>query len=471
MAATLVVLRQQDKGDSMGHLINKAGVNYWVDDTNSNYYGVLNLETPSGVAVVSRSVYQALFEDENLLGLSEEILLTLRKYNIFHPEAHEKHRKKKGMSCWVHVTNQCNLACDYCYIHKTTNRMMLGTSDVAVQSIKETVIKNSLSRLHVAFAGGEPTLNLEVVSNICDRLTAELEFKPSFSITTNATNLKDEALSVICKHNMRVYVSLDGLGEFNSARRYRNGKSSVGKVLTGLKTITNVIGNKRLMVGIVVSPENVDGIYGLTKYLLGKSTQFKYSFYRPNEKSINYNSELIFSSNKQQDWNEFQRKLTCELGRCLGLIEKSPSRINPEIIMDKFSVRGQGRTSACSMGENYFAIGWDGAISRCHMIQEETVGYVDPKIDVLNLLSEEKNPYGAIGINCNECEINTICRGGCRLIQNEESGTSSYHHTFCAIFPKYIETIVKCKLNHGTYSSYQSKKVEGQVLQIQTCQM
>ena len=123
-------------------------------------------------------------------------------------------------------------------------------------------------------------------------------------------------------------------------------------------------------------------------------------------------------------------------------------------MIDKLSVRGEGSESVCSMGDRYFAIGWDGKISRCHMIQDQPVSELVESLDILDMLQSNPNPHIPVGNWCKTCEIQKICRTGCRLVLDKDGNASIYHDTFLAIFRDYIETIAMLAIRDGEAKSF-----------------
>ena len=67
------------------------------------------------------------------------------------------------------VTEDCNLRCKYCYItHKSANKSM--SLDVAKKFIDYILLEqfNKPESVVLDFIGGEPTLEIDLIDNICD---------------------------------------------------------------------------------------------------------------------------------------------------------------------------------------------------------------------------------------------------------------------------------------------------------------
>src|SRR5579871_2781762 len=120
----------------------------------------------------------------------------------------------------LNVTNQCNLACTYCYeysadrIAQQDGKPKYMSADIA-ESAVEMLIKESAGRegLHVTFFGGETLLNFPVMRSTVEyatRRVAELGKRIEFSLTTNATLLTEEIVEFLSEHRIGVTVSVDG---------------------------------------------------------------------------------------------------------------------------------------------------------------------------------------------------------------------------------------------------------------------
>ena len=70
----------------------------------------------------------------------------------------------------VHVSNDCNLRCTYCYAQGGNYGLNRGlmTKEIAEQFV-EFCINEFVEIDYIVFFGGEPLLNLEAMQIICDR--------------------------------------------------------------------------------------------------------------------------------------------------------------------------------------------------------------------------------------------------------------------------------------------------------------
>ena len=87
------------------------------------------------------------------------------------------------------VTEKCNLACKYCYVHKQPKTMDLKTAEQAIKCFTdrfEKTVSNG-KRINVALHGGEPLLNFDIIKYIVKTLKTRYDGHIIFTMTTNGT--------------------------------------------------------------------------------------------------------------------------------------------------------------------------------------------------------------------------------------------------------------------------------------------
>ena len=116
--------------------------------------------------------------------------------------------QQKGISkAEILLAESCNLACLYCFCrenNKNNNHLMtIDTAKKVVDKIIEW--SKTQKRLSINFFGGEPLLNIPVLKFILEYARSkedELQKTFFFSMTTNATLVTDEVLSLIEKYHI-----------------------------------------------------------------------------------------------------------------------------------------------------------------------------------------------------------------------------------------------------------------------------
>src|SRR5919106_2140206 len=122
----------------------------------------------------------------------------------------------------VNVTNQCNLACTYCYeygedkIVDTENgkQPKFMTAETARASVDFALRESRESRsAHITFFGGETLMNFPVLKSTiayARRRAAEVGKDIDFSLTTNATLLQPDVIEFLAVERVGVTISIDG---------------------------------------------------------------------------------------------------------------------------------------------------------------------------------------------------------------------------------------------------------------------
>ena len=139
----------------------------------------------------------------------------------------------------VNVTNQCNLACTYCYeygedkIVDTENgkQPKFMTAETARASVDFALRESRENRsAHITFFGGETLMNFPVLKSTiayARARAAEVGKDIDFSLTTNATLLKPDVIEFLAEERVGVTISIDGPEDLqNRFRVFKNGTGS-----------------------------------------------------------------------------------------------------------------------------------------------------------------------------------------------------------------------------------------------------
>ena len=148
----------------------------------------------------------------------------------------------------LNVTNQCNLACTYCYefgadkIATQTGKPKYMTPETARAAV-DFLLESAKGReaVHVTFFGGETLMNFKLLRDVvayADAQAAQSGRRVTYSLTTNATLLTDPIIDFLAEHAVGVTVSIDGPEELQDARRvYKSGKGSYAVIVPRLKAL------------------------------------------------------------------------------------------------------------------------------------------------------------------------------------------------------------------------------------------
>lgn len=125
----------------------------------------------------------------------------------------------------LHVSNDCNLRCRYCYADGGAYGRPRGQMprETAVAAINWAVRAHGGVR-RVQFFGGEPLLNPRLMIEVCEYFRAlkdagEIRELPRFAMVTNGTLGDERVIELLRRYDMAVTISIDGPGPVHDALR------------------------------------------------------------------------------------------------------------------------------------------------------------------------------------------------------------------------------------------------------------
>ena len=68
-----------------------------------------------------------------------------------------------SLTSWLHLTDRCNLRCDYCYLPHVREDMSSETGRAAVDAIFRSAKINNFKQVKIKYAGGEPLLRYPLI--------------------------------------------------------------------------------------------------------------------------------------------------------------------------------------------------------------------------------------------------------------------------------------------------------------------
>ncbi|WP_293372179.1 radical SAM protein [Nevskia sp.] len=205
---------------------------------------LFNAENPSGVKYLPKAAFDNFVDLVSLYGnppllpstssgntFVEQIVSHGLSKNVARTLATKQ--KPKALTIWFHVSNACNLSCRYCYIPKlqkaTTPSKAAGffmpseTAELATQRLFDFCQSDGFTHLQIKFAGGEPTLNPDLMQEVCILASALSEItgiKVGFRILTNGIFPDEQLLTIFKRFKFGVSISLDGNKESHDKIRY-----------------------------------------------------------------------------------------------------------------------------------------------------------------------------------------------------------------------------------------------------------
>ena len=322
----------------------------------------------------------------------------------------------------LNVTNQCNLACTYCYeysddkISKTDGKPKYMDLQIAQDAI-DMLVRESAQRpkIHVTFFGGETLLNFPLLRAsvaYAERQSADAGKHVDFSLTTNGTLLNEEVIDFLSDHRVGVTVSIDGDRELNDRMRvFHDGRGSYDVMLPKIKMLlqrhhTNSIGAR------VTLSSGVSHVRRIYEHLT-KEVGFDAVGFSP------------ATANPQRLYHIGPQKMDSILGgfeelaweyRDYAVDGKQHGFTNAsDTLKDLHS--GISKAYACGAGLGLLGVGTAGDINLCHRFVDSPVGKMGhvQKGGIDHAARQgflETHNLGA-RYDCHTCWARPVCAGGC----------------------------------------------------------
>jgi uncharacterized protein len=282
--------------------------------------------------------------------------------------------------------------------------------------------------IHLTFAGGESTLRLPEVIATFDYALQQSQAHGlglSASVISNGTALIPRAIEQLKSRNIRLTISLDGIGIVHDQQRpLINGQGSFFFVQ---RTIARLLAaDYKPYINVTVTSLNSDDLPNLLAYLLHYDLPFGLSYYRDNECSTNL-ADLQFTE---------KQMIKSILNAFTYLEEHIPRRPLLGALVDKASI-GNPQHYACGVGRNYMVIDQRGGVSRCQVEIADTVTTIDSP-NPLQLVRAERSGVQAVAVDdkegCRTCEWRYWCKGGCPTLTYRMTGRSDIRSPNCTIY-------------------------------------
>lgn len=316
----------------------------------------------------------------------------------------------------LNVSASCNLACGYCYAGqggfegRQPSSMDWPTAKDAIDRLLDGAERTS--PITVGFIGGEPFMNRALIHQVTGYAATEAAVRAldvRFSVTTNATLLRDEDRDLLRRHPFAVTVSLDGDAVTHDRHRpTRGGRGSWSQAIGAIAPLLAEPGHARVAARATVAREDMDVSRLFNALVEAGFTEIGFSPLRDGHGSS--------GGLQSTDWpvylSSFERLATAELARATT---GEPVRLTNLAVALKQIHRGAASPYPCGAGGGYFSVGGDGAWYACH----RAVG--DPAFrlgDNTGLDTEARAMFLDTRhvdreTDCRGCWARYLCSGGC----------------------------------------------------------
>jgi uncharacterized protein len=340
-------------------------------------------------------------------------------------EVVKKNEKNNILTIWLHLTNQCNFRCTYCFVEKNTKRMNETLIEKILLRLQIAQNKYKFEKIKLVLAGGEPLFEMELIKKIIEKVRLLDKNNQIFEIgiITNGSLLTEQIAEYCRNNNIKISISLDGIGKINdSTRKLANGSGTFRHIKKGIDTAQKF----HILSGIcsTITSKNIKNLPYLAKYCLKNNIKMYFQFYRKMnrfcDEQLITNSKIIIN---------YCRKLLKIIYSFYddNKILQSPLSDHQFFDLRHFPI-GFSEYS-CNAGTNFFSITPEGAVEFCPSSKLNLANLDDENIilkarntcsPLLKKMSIEKL------IECQKCLWKYTCSGGCileRLYLNKNKPT------------------------------------------------
>lgn len=161
----------------------------------------------------------------------EQAFINIRdKYKMIQDFQYSYDEHSKPANAVVSLTDDCCLACSYCFCQQQPNYMSYETAEAVIQWLLSN--KQTEERPSYTFFGGEPLMQFD---NIIKPLVEKYYQDIDFSITTNGMLLNEDVVDFLYKYQIQPLLSFDGVPEVqNTQRATKDSTSSFEQVLLNI---------------------------------------------------------------------------------------------------------------------------------------------------------------------------------------------------------------------------------------------
>lgn len=323
----------------------------------------------------------------------------------------------------LNVTNQCNLACTYCYeygedkIVDTENgkKPKFMTEETAREAV-DFMFKEAgdSPTAHITFFGGETLLNFPVLKKTvayARRRAAELGKQLDFSLTTNATLLKPEVIDFIVENRIAVTVSIDGPPKLQDKFRvFHNGKGSYDIVAPRIKDLIAKHRTRPIGARVTLTKQTLD-VKSIYKHLTEEMGFYEVGF------APVTNSGTVDYSISGEGFNDMLGQFTelAEEFLQAALENRHHGFSNIRETIGELH-KGVSKAYPCGAGVGLVGVATDGDVNLCHRFagsDDHKLGHVRDGINKDIQADFLQKHHIDNKTECSTCWARPVCSGGC----------------------------------------------------------
>jgi uncharacterized protein len=323
----------------------------------------------------------------------------------------------------LNVTNQCNLACTYCYEYgedkivdtKNGKQPKFMTEETARASV-DFLLKESgeIKNAHLTFFGGETLMNLPVLKRTiayARTRAAEVGKQVDFSLTTNATLLKPDIIEFLADNQVGVTISIDGPKDLqNKFRVFHNGAGSYDVVVPKIKALLQKHRSRPVGARVTLTSPTLD-VKRIFQHLTEEIGFWEVGF-----------APVTTAPNRDYAIGEAGFDVLLAQFRELAyeFLEASVENrhhgfSNVKETLDEIH-KGMSKAYPCGAGLGLLGVATDGDVALCHRFagsDAHKFGTVHDGIDRQAQQAFLESHHIADKTDCRTCWARPLCAGGC----------------------------------------------------------
>lgn len=314
------------------------------------------------------------------------------------------------------VAQVCNLGCAYCYAREggfggAPKSMPLEIAKASVDLMLAD--KQPGERAHLAFMGGEPLINRDVLratTLYAAQQAEKRQIQIGFSITTNGTLLNESDAEFFEEHGFAVTVSLDGPPELHDRlRSFKGGRGSFARIRRNVAPLLTRQRRSQVSARVTVTPQHEDLPAILDAFVaLGfHSVGFSPMLNSPNGREEMSPTDLV----KMLDG-----MVACGIAFERHTMDGERYPFANMLQALREIRRGTHRPYPCGAGAGYFGVSAGGELFACHRFVDNgagAMGSLQAGVDRALQADWLRERHVHRQSPCNGCWARYLCGGGC----------------------------------------------------------
>lgn len=341
------------------------------------------------------------------------------------------------LAAWLHITDRCNLRCDYCYLPHNHADMPPEVGRAAIVATVRSARRHGYQEIKLKYAGGEPLLLFPQIVGL-HRYAAKLAERHGLGlkslILSNGTLLTTQMVETMLELGIHLAISLDGIGPHHDCQRhYANGNGSFADVARAVDLALSC--GLIPYITITVSGRNASGLPELIAWVLERDLPFSFNFYRENDFSVSHADLELEEQHIIEGMLAAYKVIEANLPR-RSLLTSLADRANLAV----------PHLRTCSVGHGYLVFDHLGRVAKCQM----DIGHIVTDIDDTDPLAAVRestigirNPKVGEKAECRDCLWRHWCAGGCPLVAYRATGRYDAKSPNCGIYRALYPEIVR----------------------------